>query len=252
MELIDKIFTWNKQQAAEKIIDTYKKKWYCITNFLYFASLNKHILENPNDDYKSALKNSDIILPDGIALKIYLKRKKNITIKENLNGTDFTPFFLNSIKNKKVHIWFYTVYDEKIWKSPEDATKVEKFLKDNFNPSKIFKFVNHYKNRWEWFDFEKYKESLNWDFDYKIFLIWLWTPFQEIRTEKNKNFFKENNIIVLNVWWLFDFWAWFEKRAPKIIRKLNLEWAWRLLQNPKKNWNKVKDSFKLFRQIIKK
>jgi UDP-N-acetyl-D-mannosaminuronic acid transferase (WecB/TagA/CpsF family) len=43
----------------------------------------------------------------------------------------------------------------------------------------------------------------------------------------------------------------FEKRAPKIIRKVNLEWAWRLLQNPKKNWQKVKDSIKLVKYLVK-
>ncbi len=252
MNFIDKIFTWTKKNAVNKILDTYKKRWYLVINFIYFASLNKYILEWNNLEYQKALNNSDIILPDWIALKIYLKYKKNIKIKENLNGTDFTPFFLNSLKNKKLHIWFYTVYDEKIWKKPQDADKVEKILKEKYKPLKIFKFVNHYKNRGKWFDFENYKKSLKGNYDYKIFLVGLWTPFQEVWVEENKDFFKKNNIIVLNVWGLFDFRAGFEKRAPKIVRNLNLEWAWRLWQNPKKNWNKVKESFKLLKHLIKK
>jgi N-acetylglucosaminyldiphosphoundecaprenol N-acetyl-beta-D-mannosaminyltransferase len=79
----------------------------------------------------------------------------------------------------------------------------------------------------------------------------LWTPFQEIWVNKNLNFFKQNWILVMNVGGLFDFWVGFEKRAPKLVRKLNWEWAWRLLQNPKKNWQKVKDSIKLLKYLIK-
>ena len=251
MRITSKIFTWTKQQAIEKILEIYNKKGYCLVNFLYFASANKHLLENTNMQYLSALQNSDLILPDGIALKLYLQYKHKIIIQENLNGTDFTPFFLNYLKNKNLHIGFYTVYDEKIGKKTEDADNVETLLKEKYSPAKIFKFVNHYKNRWKWFDFNKYKESLNGNFDYKIFLVGLWTPFQEIWVEENKKFFQENNIIVLNVGWLFDFWAGFEKRAPKSIRKLHLEWAWRLWQNPKKNWNKVKESFKLFKYLLR-
>jgi len=124
-------------------------------------------------------------------------------------------------------------------------------IKDNFKINNITSFVSHYKDRWTDFDFKKYKETLKND-EINLFLIWLWSPFQEIWTEGNRQFFKENNILVINVGWLFDFWSNFEKRAPKIILKLNLEWLWRLGQSPKKNYKKVLESFKLFKEILKK
>jgi UDP-N-acetyl-D-mannosaminuronic acid transferase (WecB/TagA/CpsF family) len=46
--------------------------------------LNRHILEKPNKEYIEAMKQADFILPDGIALKLFLK-KHNIKISENLN-----------------------------------------------------------------------------------------------------------------------------------------------------------------------
>ena len=248
-EILNKIFAWTKQQAFENIISTYQNKWHCIVNFTYFAMFNRHILEKTNEEYIEAMKQANFILPDGIALKLFLQ-KHNIKISENLNGTDFTPYLLKNL-NWKVHIGFYTVYDEKIWKKPEDAEKVEKYIQENFYPVKIFKFVSHYSHRGEDFDFKRYQESLDWRYDFKIFLVGLWTPFQEIWINKNLDFFKKNWILVMNVGGLFDFWVGFEKRAPKLIRKLNWEWAWRLLQNPKKNWQKVKDSVKLLKYLIK-
>jgi len=245
-KILKKIFTQTKDEAIKKILDKKAK----IINFLYFASLQEHIIENKNNEYINALLDSDLILPDWIALKLFLA-KNNIKISENLNWTDFTPYLLKNLK-WKIHIWFYTVYDEKIGKSKRDAMKVKEYIQKNFAPEKIFSFVSHYNQRGKDFDFKKYEESLIWQYDYKIFLVWLWTPFQEIWTYKNKNFFKKHDIIVLNVWGLFDFWTSFEKRAPSIIRKLNLEWARRFTQNPKKNWKKVKNSFKLIKHLIKK
>ena len=251
-DLINKVFLWTKQEISEQILNFYKKNNFCVVNFIYFANLHKFILDKKDKRYFQAIKNWDFLLPDGIALKIYLKKKYDKKIKENLNWTDFTPYFLNFLKNKneKINLAIYTVYDEKIWKQKEDVIKVEKYIKDNFQLDTL-SFVSHYKNRWKYFDFNKYKQSLKKD-EINLFLVWLGSPFQEIWIEENKQFFKENNILVINVGWLFDFWAWFEKRAPKLILKLNLEWLWRLGQSPKKNYKKVIESFKLFKEIIKK
>ncbi len=248
--IVEKIYLKSKDCATNEIIKLYKKKSYCIVNFIYYASANKYIIENFNKDYYNSLINWDFLLPDGIALKIFLKKKFDKNIKENLNWTDFVPYFLSSIKSSRTHIWFYTVYDEKIWKNSTDANKVELYIKNKFNPQKIYKAVSHYNSRWTDFNFKDYENSLKWNFDFKIFLVWLWTPFQEIWIKKNKKFFQKNNILIINVWWLFDFWAWFEKRAPKLIRKLNLEWLWRFGQNPKKNFSKVLESIKLLKNLI--
>ena len=40
------------------------------------------------------------------------------------------------------------------------------------------------------------------------------------------------------------------KRAPKLIQKMNLEWLWRLLLNPKK-WQKVATLPKFVRMVLR-
>ena len=250
--LIDNIFLWTKNKISKKILKFYNQNNYCIVNFIYFANLHKFIIDKKDKKYSQALENWNFLLPDGIALKIYLKNKYKKTLKENLNWTDFTPYFINFLKkNNNINLAIYTVYDEKIWKTKNDVKKVEKYIKDNFKINNITSFVSHYKNRWKDFNFLEYKKTLQ-NNKINLFLVWIGSPFQEIWTIENKDFFKENNILVINVWWLFDFWSNFEKRAPKLFLKLNLEWLRRFRQNPKKNYKKVIESFKLFKEILKK
>ncbi len=83
-------------------------------------------------------------------------------------------------------------------------------------------------------------------------LIWTWTPRQEKRIQENIENIKKYNLIVFSVWWLFDFLSWEEKRAPKLIRKLNLERLWRAITKPKKNLKKTLNSLKLFKYLYLK
>lgn len=250
--IIDKIYTKSKEKLVEDIANNYKNKKYLVVNFIYFATFYKFILKSNDIDYKTALLNWNFLLPDGIALRTYLKKKTNIDAF-NLNWTDFTPYFLRNFSDKNTHIAFYTVYDEKIWKKKEDVEIVKTYIKDNFRFNKLDAFVSHYSKRWKDFNFNYYKESLEQKkCDKKILLVGIGTPFQEKWVQEHIDFFEENSILVMNIWGLFDFWAGFEKRAPKFIRNVNLEWAWRLAQNPKKNINKVLDSFALFKEILKK
>ncbi len=250
--IIKKIYTQDKENLVQDMLDIYKKEKFLVVDFIYFASFYKHILKLKDTSYSISLENSHFLLPDGIALRTYLDKKFKIKA-DNLNGTDFTPYFLDKVCTSKTHIAFYTVYDEKIWKKKEDIHIVEDHIKNNFKHKKLDSFVSHYSTRGDDFNFSYYANSLKqWDFDVKIFLVGIWTPFQEKWVQEHIDFFKENSILVMNVWGLFDFWAGFEKRAPKLVRKINLEWAWRFWQNPKKNFNKVLDSFALFKELIKK
>lgn len=49
--------------------------------------------------YQQAILDADVVLPDGIALQIFyfLAKKKWLN---NLNGTDFCPYFLSYVKEE--------------------------------------------------------------------------------------------------------------------------------------------------------
>jgi UDP-N-acetyl-D-mannosaminuronic acid transferase (WecB/TagA/CpsF family) len=76
--------------------------------------------------YYAALSDSDILLPDGIALQTFyrLAHKKRLT---NLNGTDFCPYFLEHAKEKygkeKVNIILYGTYPDLLKKTEAYLSK---------------------------------------------------------------------------------------------------------------------------------
>jgi N-acetylglucosaminyldiphosphoundecaprenol N-acetyl-beta-D-mannosaminyltransferase len=76
-------------------------------------------------------------------------------------------------------------------------------------------------------------------------------PLQELRTSRNYQKIIDNKLLVMNVWWLFDFVAWVQKRAPKLFRTLKLERLWRLCSQPKRNYKKVVNSLMIFPYIFR-
>ena len=138
-------------------------------------------------DYKKILLKADYLLPDGIALQIFyylanVFRKVNSPKKwlDNLNGTDFTPYFLEEIKkrygNQKICLLLYGSLQKEIEKASEYITR------QGFN-------VVYYQDgfrEFEWEDamekVEEYQDTVN------ILLIGRSTPkipLQELRTLRN-------------------------------------------------------------------
>jgi UDP-N-acetyl-D-mannosaminuronic acid transferase (WecB/TagA/CpsF family) len=78
------------------------------------------------------------------------------------------------------------------------------------------------------------------------------TPLQEIRSMHHAQQIKNYKLLVIHVWWLFDFLAWEEKRAPRFMRMLKAERIRRFFSSPSKNGKKVLNSFSVFWFVFKK
>ena len=249
--ILQKFSITDSQQTADNIINVYNNQWYCIVNFIYFAqivsqnvfSTSKKKTEKEKE-YKKILLKWDFLLPDWLSLETFY-RMANLfwTYKSerkrlpNLNWTDFTPYFLNYIKQKywsqKINVLLY-------WSTPKVVEKV----KENLS----LKWYNIIYNQ-DWFsefDREKAEKALNEYVDtINILLVARSTPkipLQELRTSRNYQRIQDNKLLVMNVWWLFDFIAWVQKRAPKLFRKLKLERLYRFILDPKRNRQKVKNN----------
>ncbi len=276
--ILAKLFTGNKTEAYEHIIKEYHRKWWAIVNYLYFANITgKHLFdeylwtvdkpvfqEALKDDYKilsssiiapaykKALLESDILLPDGIALQLFYwiawKLKKLNTHKkrlENLNGTDFWLFFIDWLQSEKgkdnVELYLYGTY-------PGILEKTKTFLQERwFN-------IAYAQDGFTNFDWEQVKEIRKKNKkSYAILFVARTTPeypIQELRSWSNQEKIKENKLLVCNQWWTFDFWAWVQKRAPKLWRTYKIEWLWRLITDPKRNYKKVIDSILIIKYIF--
>jgi exopolysaccharide biosynthesis WecB/TagA/CpsF family protein len=104
------------------------------------------------------------------------------------------------------------------------------------------------------FDWQKAEEALDEYVDTtNILLVARSTPkipLQELWTSRNYQKIIDNKLLVMNVWGLFDFIAWVQKRAPLIFRKLKIERLRRLISQPKRNYKKVLNSLMILPYIF--
>jgi len=197
--------------------------------YVYFANLAKNGIlsgKNTNAPYLESLENADFLLPDGIALQTYAKKKHELSLF-NLNGTDFIDTFLASLPTESYTLILYGA-------TKEVVEKIARERKD------IFYFQDGYTA----FDWEKL-DTLPPD-KIPLFLIGLGTPKQEIFVQENRENIEKYQLLTFCQGWTFDFWAGADSRAPKWVQKMHLEWLWRLCTNPKKNFKKVWWSLSLF------
>lgn len=234
-----KIYKKNFKEAFFDINKYYQKEWYWIVNFIYFASLisnNLHKENNINKKYLNTLFTSNFLLPDWIALQKYFQKKYKISL-DNINWTDFLPYFLQNIDKKNTQIYIYG-------SDQETLMKCKNKIENDFGIQ-----VFYYKN---WYKKLNAKNIKIWNKKNRILLVWRWTPLQENRIYENRKYLIKKWFLTFGVGWLIWFLWGSEKRAPKIIRKIKLEWAYRFLQNPKKNRKKVYYSLYILKYIFYK
>jgi UDP-N-acetyl-D-mannosaminuronic acid transferase (WecB/TagA/CpsF family) len=136
---LQKISTTDAQETANNIVDVYSNQWFCVVNFIYFSQIvSQHIFSptrkktEKEKEYKKLLLKADFLLPDGIALQIFYycavlfwaikSDKKRIP---NINWTDFTPYFLNDLKQK---YWSQRINLLLYWSTPKVVEKVKENL----------------------------------------------------------------------------------------------------------------------------
>lgn len=265
--ILEKLFKWGSEQASEQIVNQYQKNWFAIVNFIYFAVIVAQNLfstrkkTNAQKDYKKILLKSDFLLPDGIALQVFYllaRSLRRVVWSEywlsNLNWTDFTPYFLEYIKtkfgNQKICLLMFGSY-------PEYLAKAKEFISYKwYNVIYTQDWFSTFNNK-KWFselNRQNVKEALSGYQDtINILLVGMSTPKnprQELRTADNLQEIKDHNLIVINTWWTFDWWAWVQKRPPKIVRAIKLGRLRRFIADPKRNYQKIIYSLSLFRYIF--
>lgn len=257
--ILQKFSTTDAQETTNNIINVYENQWYCVVNFIYFSQIvSQHVFSSTKKrtekekEYRKLILKADFLLPDWIALQIFyylavLFRRVESDKKRlpNLNWTDFTPYFLNNLKqnygNQRLNILLY-------WSTPKVVEKVKENL--------TLKWYNviYIQDGFSEFDREKAEKALDEYVDtINILLVARSTPkipIQELRTSRNYQKIQEDKLLVMNVWWLFDFIAWVQKRAPKLFRTLKLEWLRRLCSQPKRNIKKVLNSLMIIPYIF--
>ena len=215
-KLFDKLYKKSAQSFYETLSDNLKnnKKTFVVT-----ANPETFMISEKNEDVRKMLLDKEtIMVPDGIGV---LKAGKKIgyNIEERITGIDIANELLKFGNEQKKSIYLFGSKQEVI-----DSMKI--VIKEQYPNLKLVGTSNGYVT-----DKDKvFDEIVKLEPD--IVLVALGIPLQEMLIYKHLNRYKKG--IFVGVGGSFDVMSGMKKRAPKIFIKLNLEWLYRIMKEPKR------------------
>lgn len=228
------LYKKNKKCCYELIENNLRisKKTFVVT-----ANPETYMLSKKDEEMKSIIYNKEnLIVPDGISI-VKTASYFGIDLKERITGVDLCSYLLKLADENK-----YSLY---LFGSTSDVIeKLVNVIKEKYSNINILGYSNGY---------EKDKDAimkkivkLNPD----ICLVALGIPYQEKLINKYIDIAKKG--IYVGVGGSFDVLSGTKKRAPKIFIKLNLEWLYRLICEPKRLKRFINSNVKFIFEVRKK
>ena len=191
-----------------------KGEYICVSN------VHTTVMAYDNKDYLNVQNSSLLSIPDGGPLSS-VGRKRGFSEMQRTTGPDFLDEILKISVEKKYRHYFYG--------STEDTLKKMQYkIKEKYGDVYIVGMYSPpFRNLTAEEDAQIIKDINNVNPDF----VWvgLGAPKQENWMHEHKN---KVNALMIGVGAAFDYLAGNIKRAPMWMQKLNLEWLYRLIQDP--------------------
>lgn len=185
-------------------------------NLLTISFLNAHGINTAvrTPAFYNFLMNSDFLLRDGIGVKLALKLF-NLGETDNLNGSDLITQIIYAFKNKNLAIFGASDEALQACRARLNGEGVANIvaMEHGFHDDEFYLRVCEQARP-----------------DYVILCMGM--PRQELLAVKMKKRHSTGLIICGGGW--ADFYSGVKVRAPEWVRKLSLEWAHRLIKEPKR------------------
>ena len=215
-ELFDKLYNKSEEsfyEILEKNLSQNKK------TFIVTANPETFMMSEKDEEMRKLLLDNDTFLvPDGIGI-VKAARMINYDVKERITGIDIANELLKLGNKQKKSIYLFGAKQEVI-------DSMEKVLKESYPKLNLVGMSNGYEKDKDKI-FEKIVKTKP-----DIVLVALGIPLQEKLIYKHLDKFDKG--IFVGVGGSFDVISGHKKRAPKIFIKLNLEWLYRILKEPKR------------------
>ncbi len=162
------------------------------------------------------IRNADLVIPDSYGVRWALQLQ-GVFISPN-PGIEIARKLLSYAESNS---WKVVL----IGGSQKVIQQLQKNLIRELPNLKISMAMHGYQTKSEWAVIEKEIRIIKPD----LVLVALGFPLQEIWAMKNK---QNCSGLWIGVGGSFDIWSGLKKRAPRLIRRLNLEWLYRLTKEP--------------------
>ncbi|KIA85287.1 WecB/TagA/CpsF family glycosyltransferase [Flavobacterium sp. AED] len=211
--------------ADKTLINTVNQYSYCIAE--------------KDAAFKNALQQSDILLPDGIAIVAAVKLLNNQKIKK-IAGADIHHFLLEDL-NKKGGSCFY------LGSSEATLDKIVARVSKEFPNIKINTFSPPFKTEFSAIENKQMVDAVNL-FQPDVLFVGMTAPKQEKWSFEHKD--QLNTKIICSIGAVFDFYAGTIVRPHPFWIQLRLEWFIRLVKEPKRMWKRYLYYGPVFIKII--
>lgn len=215
-ELFDRLYNKSEEsfyKILEKNLKNDKKTFIVTANPETFM-----MSEKDEEVNKLLLDKETILVPDGIGI-VKAARMINYNVKERIAGIDIANKLLELGDKEKKSIYLFGAKQEVI-----DSMK--NVIKEKYSNLTVVGATNGYEK-----DKDKVFEKIAKQKP-DIILVALGIPAQEKLIYKHLDKFDKG--IFVGVGGSFDVISGHKKRAPKIFIKLNLEWLYRIIKEPKR------------------
>ncbi len=188
---------------------------------IFFVNAHCFNLSLEDENYLHVLNHSDLLLNDGIGIKIASKLM-GVRLPENMNGTDFIPkvLALAAEENKRVFL---------LGSRPGIAEIAQRELEEQYPDLNICGTRSGYFNA----DQEQQViDEINRS-RAEVIIVGMGVPTQEKWIFRNKSKFTHARLLVAGGA-IIDFSAGCVVRAPTLIQMMGLEWLFRFVQEPRR------------------
>jgi N-acetylglucosaminyldiphosphoundecaprenol N-acetyl-beta-D-mannosaminyltransferase len=221
------IESWISSGTFQDFIDnifllTEEKK----SSYVCFANVHMLVEAYNDPDFNKILEEADIVTPDGRPLSIYM----NIFYKmqqQRVPGMDLMPALLIDAEKKQKSVYFYGSSDEILNLIAKRANSELPNLKIAGYYSPPFRELTEKEK-------EGIVDKIN-EANPDLLFVALGCPKQEKWMAEHKG---KIHSCMLGVGQAFNVYAGVEKRLPKWMRDLSLEWTYRLFLEPKRLWKR--------------
>ncbi len=227
----------------DKMYKDTKDSFYNIVDNYIKNNVKKIIVTVNPETINYALKNIEfnnillakdtVLIPDGISI-VKGGRILKKAIKERITGIDLMEYLLNISNQNKYIISLIGAKEEVL-------TKLIKRIKKDYANIRIGRSIDGYK------DLDNFMDNLSKE-DVDIVFVALGVPKQELLIAKHLDQFKKG--IFIGVGGSFDVLSGDKKRAPKFMQKLNLEWLYRIIKEPKRIIRFIKNNVVFMFKVI--
>ena len=223
----------NKKECYNLIENKLKNKE---KEFIITANPETYMLSRKDPEISDMIYNkNNLVVPDGISI-VKTSNMLGYNIKERITGVDLAEYLLTLANKNKYKVYLFGA-------SEDVMDKLTNAISTKYPNINLVGGTNGYIKDKD--GVMNYIKTTNPD----IVMLALGIPLQEKLINKHINDFKKG--VFIGVGGSFDVLSGSKKRAPRIFIKLNLEWLYRIVSEPKRITRFIKHNIKYLIVILK-